>query len=168
MLDDGETSFKKNKYNWNKEATVIYIESPAGVGFSTCLKSEECRFDDNNSAEDNLGAVLNLMLYKFPDLQDNDLYIAGESYAGIYIPYLVEKIDEYNEYHKSRKGVYLPKLKGFMIGNGVTHWKYDTTPAFVEMAFLHGLIDPKLYLNIKSKCDLEYLAFKQWSLSYEC
>ena len=88
VLEDGSQEFTKNPYPWNKEASVIYLESPAGVGFSICEKSEECQFNDTTTAEDNLVAVLNLMTMKFPDLQDNELYLSGESYAGIYVPYL--------------------------------------------------------------------------------
>jgi serine carboxypeptidase-like clade 2 len=61
VIEDGTSNFVRNKYAWNLEATVIYLESPAGVGFSRCLNSSECEFDDDNSANDNLVAVLNLM-----------------------------------------------------------------------------------------------------------
>lgn len=54
-----------------------------------------------------------------------------------------------------------------MVGNGVTDWKYDTTPAFVEMAYWFGLTDDKLYSDIKNKCDLTYFEFQE-KLSDEC
>jgi carboxypeptidase C (cathepsin A) len=57
-----------------------------GVGFSTC-EGTECVFDDNNSAQDNLVAILNWFKL-FPEFQGHDLYISGESYAGIYVPYV--------------------------------------------------------------------------------
>jgi len=47
---------------------------------------------------------------------------------------------------------YIPNLKGIMIGNGVTHWKHDCEPAFFEMTYSHGLLDPEVYFNIKSEC----------------
>jgi carboxypeptidase C (cathepsin A) len=68
---------------------------PAGVGFSTCGDPKECIFDDNNSADDNLQAVLYLFQSKFTALQNNSLYISGESYAGIYVPQLALRIDRY-------------------------------------------------------------------------
>ena len=158
-MEDGTTQFVRNKYAWNNEANVIYIESPAGVGYSICGKPSECGFTDSTSADDNLAAVLNLMIMKFPDLQNNDIYIAGESYAGIYVPFLASRLDDYITKNKGKTGVYIPNFKGFMVGNGVTNWKYDTTPAFFEMAYWHGLVDDRLYANIKANCNLEYYTF---------
>jgi len=43
--------------------------------------------NDTQTAIDNLMAV-RLFFEKFPNLEGNDFYIAGESYAGIYVPML--------------------------------------------------------------------------------
>jgi serine carboxypeptidase-like clade 1 len=154
VMDDGTTTFKENLYTWNKEATVIYLESPAGVGFSKCPKSEECQFNDTLAASDNFVAFYNLMTTKFTDLQKNDLYLAGESYAGKYVPMLAKKIDDYITSTAGKSGVYVPNFKGFMVGNGVTSAIYDGFPATWEMAFYFGLIDSTLYYNVKNNCDL--------------
>jgi carboxypeptidase C (cathepsin A) len=70
------------------EASVLYIESPGGVGYSTCGSRAECSFDDNTSALDNRDVILDFFTRLFPEFLVNDLYISGESYAGIYVPYV--------------------------------------------------------------------------------
>ena len=54
-----------------------------------------------------------------------------------------------------------------MVGNGVTNWKYDTTPAFVEMAYWHGLYDDDLYATLKN-CDLSFYQWNADKLNAEC
>jgi hypothetical protein len=40
---------------------MFYFESPADVGFSLCPDKTECKWTDENTADDNLVAVLNLL-----------------------------------------------------------------------------------------------------------
>jgi carboxypeptidase C (cathepsin A) len=74
--------------------------------------------DDNNVATYNLNALLAFFV-KFPNLKKNDFYIAGESYAGVYIPYLAYEILKYNRLPSSKTTII--KLKGIMVGNPCTH-----------------------------------------------
>ena len=48
-------------------------------------------------------------------------------------------------------------LKGFIIGNAVTDWKYDTQPALIEMAYDHGLIDLETKKLIDSNPDCHFM-----------
>lgn len=65
-MENGDDYFHKNEYSWNMFANVLYIESPGGVGYSTCAGTE-CTFDDNNSAVDNLNAILYWFNNLFPE-----------------------------------------------------------------------------------------------------
>ena len=82
---------------------------------------------------------------KFPEFKTNDLYISGESYAGVYVPYLVYLMNNHIEANLNNPEAFLPPLKGMMVGNGVTNWKYDTDPAAFEMSYWHSLIDKEMY-----------------------
>jgi len=45
-VDDGETEIKRNPYPWNKRANMLWIESPAGVGWSVGETAEDLEHDD--------------------------------------------------------------------------------------------------------------------------
>jgi len=138
-IESGTDYWQVNEFSWNKFSNMLYIESPAGVGFSTCKGLHECNsYDDDESAADNLTALLK-WYEKFPEFKDNDLYISGESYAGIYVPYLANAIDQHNVSYELNEEVFKPNLKGFAVGNGVTNYDYDCTPAYIDMAYWHGL-----------------------------
>jgi len=136
VINDGDYHFTKNEHSWNKEANLLFIEAPAGVGFSTC--EGKCEFNDTLTAKDNLASLISFFTDIFPEFSTNDLYLAGESYSGIYVPYLANEIHEYNS---KQTDAFLFNLKGYIVGNGCTNWKYDVIPAYVEMGFMHGLYD---------------------------
>ncbi len=96
---------------------------------------------------------------KYPEYEEHDLFIAGESYAGIYVPKTAEAIVHYNEQAK-RRGDFQPKLKGFMVGNGVTNWVHDTLAGQMEMSYWHSIISDKLHKNAShSGCEWWKLEF---------
>jgi carboxypeptidase C (cathepsin A) len=86
VIDDGETVIKPNPDPWNYRANLLYIESPAGVGFSIA-NGTDLLHSDMSQSDDALVALQDF--YRaFPAYKSNELYITGESYAGIYGPYL--------------------------------------------------------------------------------
>ena len=87
---------------------------------------------------------------KFPEFKSNDLYLTGESYAGIYIPNLLKRIDQHNTQYKEDISVFKPNLKGMLIINGFTNYSYDNGPARVEYAKNFFLISEELYDDFMS------------------
>ncbi|XVF69334.1 hypothetical protein PTKIN_Ptkin11bG0072200 [Pterospermum kingtungense] len=84
---DGKTLFR-NKYAWNNVANVIFLESPAGVGFSySNTSSDYDHTGDKSTAADAYTFLVN-WLERFPQYKTRDFYITGESYAGHYVPQL--------------------------------------------------------------------------------
>jgi carboxypeptidase C (cathepsin A) len=149
-FEENSEKFDMNPYSWHKLSNIIYLESPAGVGFSyvNSQRPEDLYVDDKVSGQDNLQAALDFFK-KFPSLKQNDFYIAGESYAGIYVPTLAANIVEYNKDKAYSQKI---NLKGFMVGNGVTDWKVDTTPALIDFAYTHALYSPELRQKYITQC----------------
>jgi len=146
IVNENSTEMTENPNSWNKNATVFYIESPGGVGFSLCGDDKECLFNDTNQAEDNLIAVLTILREKFPALRNNPLWISGQKHGGIVVPYLMTALDLWIVNAKREDpDAWIPNLKGQIISNGITDWKFDGFPAYFKMSFYHGLIDDELY-----------------------
>jgi serine carboxypeptidase-like clade 1 len=83
-----------NPYSWTASANVLYLESPKGVGFSYCegaTRSSDCVNTDDSTAQDAYEFLVNFF-NGFPEYKANKFYITGESYAGVYIPMLMDQI----------------------------------------------------------------------------
>jgi len=87
VIEDNTTALIENPYPWNKEANMLYLESPAGVGFSVNTNESAPAFSDMSQSIDAF-AALEVWYAGFPEFIDNSLFVSGESYAGLYVPYL--------------------------------------------------------------------------------
>ena len=75
----------------NVVANVLFLESPAGVGFSYSNTSSDYITGDTKSAADAYTFLVN-WLERFPEYKTRDFLMTGESYAGHYVPQLAQLI----------------------------------------------------------------------------
>ena len=121
---ENKTAAPKMYYNpqgWTRMSTMLYFESPPGVGFSYCDECVgnatcDCVATDVSTADDNYDALVSFF-GGFPEFQENEFYITGESYAGQYIPTLMDQIHTKGGDHRT-DGIAI-NLKGAAVGNGV-------------------------------------------------
>ena len=150
VVDDENTNFTKNEHSWNIKTNMLYLEHPAGVGFSTVAKASELNYSDSSQAPDAL-KTLQVWYERFPkfgwNAQNNSLYIAGESYGGIYAPYLALELHIVNlKSSMGHSNGTRYNLKGFIVVNGVTDLNFDNYPIMAENLY-HFNIIPKKYLD---------------------
>ncbi len=97
-----------NPYSWNNNASVVFLDQPINVGYSYSSGS----VSNTIAAGKDVYAFLTLFFKQFPEYADLDFHIAGESYAGHYIPVFASEILS----HENRNF----NLTSVLIGNGLT------------------------------------------------
>lgn len=113
-----ETTIVRNEHGWNKVAHVVFIDQPVGVGFSYASpdRSPTSQYfaKDEATVAANFYQALVSFYTKFPEHKSKKLFIAGESYAGHYIPAIADYIVEQNAVRENK----IP-LEGVAIGDGL-------------------------------------------------
>ncbi|EXJ59677.1 hypothetical protein A1O7_03823 [Cladophialophora yegresii CBS 114405] len=97
-----------NPYSWNDNASVIFLDQPVNVGYSYSSSS----VSNTVAAGKDVYALLTLFFEQFPEYAKQDFHIAGESYAGHYIPVFTSEILSHKKSNIN--------LKSVLIGNGLT------------------------------------------------
>ncbi|TYJ98420.1 serine carboxypeptidase [Cucumis melo var. makuwa] len=136
----------KNEHSWNRVGNMLYLETPAGVGFSYANDSASHEtMDDEATAKDNL-IFLRRWFDQFPHYKHRDLFLTGESYAGHYIPQLARLMTELDKKEK------LFNLKGIALGNPVLEYATDLNSR-AEFFWSHGLISDSTYTFFTATCN---------------
>ncbi|PNT69112.1 hypothetical protein BRADI_3g49590v3 [Brachypodium distachyon] len=149
LVQKGKPELKWNPYSWNKEANLMFLESPVGVGFSyTNTSSDLQNLGDKITADDAYIFLVN-WFKRFPQYKSHDFYVTGESYAGHYVPQLSEKIFDGNMQGPRENYI---NFKGFMIGNALMDDETDQT-GMVQYAWDHAVISDRVYADVKAHCD---------------
>ena len=148
----GDGLLSENAGRWNAHASVLFMESPPGVGFSYIDKSAAAlpyAANDTTTAADSLGALQDFFA-SYPQFAASPLWLSGESYAGIYVPWLAQAV------LASGDARLIGQLKGVLVGNGAlkTADAYEglLTQQRMLHASNHGLFSMALRAQIDATC----------------
>ncbi|KAM0018403.1 putative carboxypeptidase D [Helianthus debilis subsp. tardiflorus] len=144
---------RRNSKSWNKASNLLFVESPAGVGWSYSNTTSDYTTGDANTARDMHTFLIN-WYKKFPSFKSRDLYLTGESYAGHYIPQLAIALLDHNE----RSTGFKFNIKGVAIGNPLLKLDRDV-PAVYEYYWSHGMISDEIGLTLMNDCRFEDYTF---------
>ncbi|XP_045510822.1 venom serine carboxypeptidase-like isoform X2 [Colias croceus] len=129
---------RRNRYSWIKNHSLLFIDNPVGTGYS--FTNDFNGFSRDMAAySKNLYSTVKQFLEVFSELKTAPLYIAGESYAGKYVPALGVQLHR----HKKLSEIDV-NLQGFMIGN-----------ALVDPAMIKNVNQPFLNFGLVSKEQVE-------------
>lgn len=132
VVDDDDV-LRSRRHSWTSTHSVLYVDNPVGVGYS--FTSDGDGYSSNQTAVGrNLYAALVQFFALFPEYRDNEFYVAGESYAGKYVPAVSHTI------HTNNPGAQVKiNFKGLAIGNGLI----DPINQMVYSEYLYqqGIID---------------------------
>ncbi|KAK0653412.1 Pheromone-processing carboxypeptidase kex1 [Lasiodiplodia hormozganensis] len=100
-----------NNGSWDEFANLLFVDNPVGTGFS--YVDTDSYLHELDEMADQFVIFLEKWFAMFPQFMYDDIYIAGESYAGQHIPYIAKAMMERNKDAKEKW-----QLKGLLIGNG--------------------------------------------------
>lgn len=150
---------KLRKYSWTQSHSVIYIDNPVGTGFS--FTNNGYAQNETQVGEDLYNALIQFFTL-FPELQKNEFYVSGESYAGKYVPSISFTIHDKNPAAKLKIN-----LQGLSIGNGLSDPEHQFK--YGDYLYQIGLIDSNtrdVFHNYE-KQGVTYIQNKQFDKAFE-
>ncbi|XP_004230806.2 serine carboxypeptidase 1 [Solanum lycopersicum] len=144
--NDGKTLWL-NQFAWNNVANILFLESPAGVGFSYSNTSSDYTTGDEKTRKDSFTFLLNWM-ERFPEYKHRDFYIVGESYAGHYVPQLAQLILS----HRKTEPNLVINLQGIATGNALLDDETMRRGSY-DFYWTHALISDEVHDGIVKNCN---------------
>ncbi|WMV12936.1 hypothetical protein MTR67_006321 [Solanum verrucosum] len=144
--NDGKTLWL-NQFAWNNVANILFLESPAGVGFSYSNTSADYITGDEKTRQDSFTFLLNWM-ERFPEYKHRDFYIVGESYAGHYVPQLAQLILS----HRKTEPNLVINLQGIATGNALLDFEAMQSGSY-DFYWTHALISDEVHDGIVKNCN---------------
>ncbi|KAL9078208.1 MAG: hypothetical protein Q9157_002861 [Trypethelium eluteriae] len=127
-------TLRYNNGSWDEFTNLLFVDNPVGTGFS--YVDTDSYIHELQTMADQMVTFLEKWFTIFPEYMHDEIYLAGESYAGQHIPYISRAILDRN----SKPGITdVWNLSGLLIGNG---WISPTDQylSYLPFAYKHGML----------------------------
>ncbi|KAJ1926053.1 Cell death protease [Tieghemiomyces parasiticus] len=151
----------RREWAFTRQAVMLYVDQPLGTGYSA---APDAQMDTSYAdAATTFLTFLDGFYTHFPELRPFDTYLAGESQAGVYIPYIAREILRRRDLLESHAHVAPAEdsassevavpLKGLLIGSG---WLDPAAqyPAVYDFAHAKGLLNPAADAKFRAQMDV--------------
>ncbi len=153
-------SLVPNLNSWNQHFHLVYVDQPAGTGFSYCSDgTDACLVTSLDEAAEQLAEFLATFMFERhpPLVSDSPLFLTGESFAGKFIPFTAAHIlggsaAATSSSSSSSKLAAALKRGGLMIGNP----EMDTLlqyPLTLDYLRGQGMLGPHQVKQLQAKFD---------------
>ncbi|XP_023751449.1 serine carboxypeptidase-like 13 [Lactuca sativa] len=140
-----------NPNSWTKIANVIFVDMPAGVGFSYAM-TKEASISSDSILVKQANDFIRKFLIDHRKFLKNPLYIAGTSYMGIITPIITLEVYKANE----RGDQPSLNIQGYILCSPLTHKFMDFNSRF-EYAHRMALISDDIYEAAIGNCRGNYV-----------
>ncbi|KAI3796462.1 hypothetical protein L1987_39133 [Smallanthus sonchifolius] len=140
-----------NPNSWTKMANVIFVDMPAGTGFSYAT-TKEASISSDSIVVKQANDFLRKFLIDHPKFWKNPLYISGISYMGIVTPIVTLEV-----YNANERGEQPPlNVQGYILCSPLTD-KFMDFNSRVEYAHRVALISDDTYKSAIENCRGNYV-----------
>nr|XP_043611170.1 serine carboxypeptidase-like 13 [Erigeron canadensis] len=145
------TTLKLNPNAWTQIANILFIDIPAGIGFSYA-ESKKGWISSDSMLATQANEFIKKFLIDHPKFLKSPLYIGGNSYIGVVVPKITLELYEGNE----RGEQPTINIKGYILISPLTHKFMDFNSRF-EYAHRMALISDDIYKSAIANCQGNYV-----------
>ncbi|KAJ3108597.1 Cell death protease [Phlyctochytrium bullatum] len=133
-VDPTGQKVSRNPWSWHRHAAVVFVDQPVRTGYSVGPKPPESLAE----ATKHFVTFLKGFLDTFGEFRGAEIYIGGESFAGVYVPYYATAILEKKYPVLADEKI---NLAGLLLGNPSLE-PFIQTASLIPFALRNNLVTP--------------------------
>ncbi|KAI0063122.1 serine carboxypeptidase [Artomyces pyxidatus] len=158
-VDNATEEPKFHPESWNSKANILFVDQPIGTGFSYADNGRLLHTTED--AAHDIAAFIAIFFENFQSFQGRALHMAGESYAGRFIPLFASAIYDQNTVLMEH-GLTPINLVSAIIGNGQTD-RVGLLLSYYDFVCTPASVPPVLSISTCIRMKQAYPRCKKWA-----